>query len=416
MIDALATTTPPPASAGTPEHRPGQLRVLMVTPRYPPFVGGTETHTAEVARRLSAAGEPLGATVTVLTTDPDAALPPLERDGEHGPWVRRFRAWPSTSRWAGGPASDLHYAPGLGRAIVEGRAGWDLLHLQGYHTLVAPIALMAARRAGLPYIVSFHSGGHSSRGRTLLRGGQRELLRPLIAGARRLVAVSTFEAAYFRRRLRLPPERFVVIPNGVELGHGASDDLAPRGGDDGDGPLLVSVGRLERYKGHQRVIAALPAVQRARPDARLRIVGAGPYEDELRRLAARLGVAGRVEIAGLPGADRAGMARLLARAALVLQLSEWESQGIAIGEAVALGRPALVAATTALSELAERGLAHAIPLNSTPAQTAAAILAAIDAPPPPAASLPTWDGCAAALAALYRAEVAAAPGTVRCAS
>ncbi len=41
------------------------LRILLVTARYLPNVGGTEIHTYEVARRLVAAGHD----VTVLTTD-----------------------------------------------------------------------------------------------------------------------------------------------------------------------------------------------------------------------------------------------------------------------------------------------------------------------------------------------------------
>jgi glycosyltransferase involved in cell wall biosynthesis len=81
------------------------------------------------------------------------------------------------------------------------------------------------------------------------------------------------------------------------------------------------VGRLERYKGHQRIISAMPAILAQRPDVRLRIAGEGPYEPDLRRLAARLGVAERVEIRALPIHDRSGMAGLMAGAALVAVLS-----------------------------------------------------------------------------------------------
>jgi len=44
--------------------------------------------------------------------------------------------------------------------------------------------------------------------------------------------------------------------------------------------LIVSGGRLERYKGHHRAIAALPELIRRVPDARLYVVGTGPYEGE----------------------------------------------------------------------------------------------------------------------------------------
>ncbi|HEY8597928.1 MAG TPA: glycosyltransferase, partial [Thermomicrobiales bacterium] len=109
----------------------------------------------------------------------------------------------------------------------------------------------------------------------------------------------------------------------------------------------------------------------------------------------------------LPPDDRAAMGDLLRRAALVISLSSFESQGIGIGEAIALGRPALVTNATALAELVERGLAHGAPPDSTPEETARAIQRALEVPLLRAhnVALPTWDDCAADLAALYRREV-----------
>jgi glycosyltransferase involved in cell wall biosynthesis len=64
----------------------------------------------------------------------------------------------------------------------------------------------------------------------------------------------------------------------------------------------------------------------------------------------------------------------LAGAFLVVLLSEGESHPVAVIEALALGRPVLVADTSGLCELAEAGWARAIPLHSTSCQVAAAIL------------------------------------------
>lgn len=364
-------------------------RVLMVTPRYRPYSGGTETHVAEVSRRLAALRP--GA-VTIVTADPSGALPMLAAE-EHGTIVRRVRAYPS-----GGPLGELLYAPTLGATIAAARADHDLLHLQGAFTLFAPTALRAARRAGLPYVVTLHSGGHSSGLRNLLRGAQFAALRPLLAGARRLIAVSRFEAAFYGAKLRLPADRFAVIPNGVNLGVAPDEVVA----DGGDGTLIVSTGRLERFKGHQHAIAAMPHLKQSRPDVRLRIVGSGPYEQELRRLAANLGVADRVEIAAIPPDDRGGMARLLRRADLVVAFSAYESQGIGIGEALALGCRVLVTDATAFAELVEAKLARGVAPGSSAQTVALAMQSALAAPPiATTATLPTWDTCTAQLAALY---------------
>src|SRR5207302_1617097 len=98
--------------------------------------------------------------------------------------------------------------------------------------------------------------------------------------------------------------------------------------------VIVSVGRLERYKGHHRVIAALPRVAQARPGVRLRVLGSGPYQQPLHRLATDLGVEDRVEICAIAPSDREGLARALREASLVTLLSEYEAQPLAVLEAL----------------------------------------------------------------------------------
>ena len=269
--------------------------------------------------------------------------------------------------------------------------------------------MLAARRARLPYALTFHSGGHSSPLRNLVRGVQRQTLRPLLARAARLIGVSRFEADFFSARLRLPRERFVVIPNGAQL-----PPVIARERDTTNGHLIVASGRLERYKGHQRLIAALPLVRTAYPDTRLRIAGNGPYEPELRRLVARLGLDDCVEIGGIPAADRSAMAQLLASADLVALLSDYEAHPVAVIEAVALGRPVLVTRTAGLGELVEDGLACGLPLDSTSGQIAAAIVAQFRAPHCPATvALPTWDDCTDRLLGVYDEVVGARRAAAR---
>lgn len=358
------------------------LRLLLVTARYFPYMGGIETHVYEVARRFAQAG----IDVTVATTDPSGELPPEEM--QHGVHIVRVRAWPADR--------DYYWAPNLYTIITCGN--WDVVHIQGYHTLVAPLAMLAAWRAGIPYVVSFHSGGHSTSWRNAIRGLQQTALRPLLRHAARLVGVSQFEAAAFRKQLRLPARQFTVIPNGAHLPQVQATHV-----DYADGPLIVSVGRLERYKGHHRVLQAFPQVLAHYGNARLRIVGGGPYEGSLRRMADELDLAERVTIGAIPPSDREGMAGVLARAALVVLFSDYEAHPVAVMEALAVRRPVLVTHTSGLGELADRGLVRSIPLGSTTEQIAAAVVHNLEAPlVPGAVALPTWEGCAADLLALYR--------------
>jgi glycosyltransferase involved in cell wall biosynthesis len=245
--------------------------------------------------------------------------------------------------------------------------------------------------------VTFHGGGHSSRVRNAIRGSQRRILAPLFKRAARLIALAEFELDLFGDELGIPRERFTLIPNGCDL----PQHSAP-GSDLASGPLIASVGRLERYKGHQRILAAMPHIRAEYPAARLWIAGSGPHEAALRTQAAQLGLTDCVEIRAVPPHDRQAMANELSRAALVVLLSEYETHPIAIFEALALGRPALVADTSGLSEIARRGLARSVALNSSPETVARAVGEQLREPLLPGdVSLPTWDDCVTALHAMY---------------
>jgi phosphatidylinositol alpha-1,6-mannosyltransferase len=130
------------------------------------------------------------------------------------------------------------------------------------------------------------------------------LLPPLknrfLRRVRRVIAVS-------RNTVRLLEERGVdpaairVIPNGVELKHftpGEKDpELVGRWGLQGR-TVLLTLARLERRKGHDTVIRALPEVLRAVPDAHYLIGGEGEERARLEALVAETGVADRVTFLG----------------------------------------------------------------------------------------------------------------------
>ena len=364
-------------------HRARQLRILMVTPRYLPEIGGVERHVHEVATRLAASG----AAVTVLTTEVGGQLSAVGRDGDVE--LKRVRAHPRRRDW--------RFAPGIVPIIVRG--DWDVVHVQSYHTFVAPMAMAAAASRHIPLVVTFHGGGHSNRVRHGARGIQRRILRPLLARAAALVAVAAFEIDAYARELHLPRSRFVLIPNGVDLPPPPAGAARERSS---GGPLIASVGRLERYKGHHRVIAALPYVREQEPAARLWIGGSGPYERELRELADSLGVGDLVDIEAVAADDREEMARRLSGSDLVVLLSDFETHPIAALEAISLERPLLVTTGSGLGELAERGLARAIDPAAVPESVAAAIVRELRDPLPRVPlELPTWDDCAEQLLSLY---------------
>jgi glycosyltransferase involved in cell wall biosynthesis len=362
------------------------LRVLMVCQRYLPDMGGLETHVHEVARRLSRTGN---FEITILTTDLTRHMP--RQEVIDGVTVIRVPAYPRTR--------DYYFAPGLA-SVIGRRDRWDLVHCQGINTAVPIVAMLAARRAGIPYAVTFHTGGHTSRLRNSMRSVQWRIAGRLLRGAAMLIGVSRFEAETMSAQARLGNKPVTVIRNGGTLPPPAAGTTAIPG-------RIVSCGRLERYKGHHRVIEALPRIIREVPDAHLVVLGRGPYEADLLNLAERCGVADRVEIRDVPPADRVAMATALAQASVVAALSDYEAHPVAVMEALSVGRPVVGYSCTGIGELVDEGLVEGVAPGS-PAATVARELVDVMAAPLPSdpPELPTWDASARQLGRCYYAATA----------
>lgn len=359
----------------------------MVAARFPPFVGGIETHVKEVAKRMVARGH----AVTVLTADPGNTL--ARRECVDGIDVLRVRSVPRGKDWCLAPGIFHHV-----RALSNTRAS-DIVHVQGFHTLSAPLAMLGAVNAAVPFVLTFHSGGHSSRVRNGLRRPQAYALAPLARRADALVAVSRYEADRFSTLMGIDRGRFTVVPNGASLprpSECAVDAAADR-------PLIVSLGRLERYKGHHRAIAAFALLRQQMPDARLRILGEGPYLSSLREIASRYGVADAVEIGAVPAADRDAMASILSQASLVVLLSDYEAHPVAVMEALSLQRRVLATHTSGFCELADLGLIKTVALSASPQQIAEAMAGEMAlAGNVVSTPLPDWDECTSQLLSIYR--------------
>jgi phosphatidylinositol alpha-1,6-mannosyltransferase len=165
----------------------------------------------------------------------------------------------------------------------------------------APLGLMAPalRRAGAERLVAT-THGHEAGWAQL--PAARQLLRRIGESTDTI----TYLGEYTRSRIAgaLTPRaasRMVQLPPGVDEktfhpGSGG-DEIRARLGLT-ERPVVVCVSRLVRRKGQDTLIQAMPRILAKEPDAVLLIVGGGPYEKELRRLAQETGVAGSVRFTG----------------------------------------------------------------------------------------------------------------------
>ncbi|WP_188945445.1 glycosyltransferase, partial [Polymorphobacter multimanifer] len=141
-------------------------------------------------------------------------------------------------------------------------------------------------------------------------------------------------------------------------------------------PALLAVGRLAPQKGFDLLIAAMPAILAAHPDAALTIVGTGEDHAALESLAASHDVGDRVHLVG--HSDH--VLATIAAADLFISSSRYEGFSNAMLEAMALGTP--VAATPcpgATRELIIDGSSGILAEVTTSTAIAAAVLKALAA-------------------------------------
>ncbi|WP_329598821.1 glycosyltransferase family 4 protein [Streptomyces pseudovenezuelae] len=165
----------------------------------------------------------------------------------------------------------------------------------------APLGLMAPalRRAGARRLVATTHGHEAG-------WAQLPAARQLLGRIGESTDTITYLGEYTRSRIAgaLSPQaaaRMVQLPPGVD-----EKTFHPGSGGDAvrarlgltDRPVVVCVSRLVPRKGQDTLILAMPRILAEEPEAVLLIVGGGPYEKELRRLAHATGVAGSVCFTG----------------------------------------------------------------------------------------------------------------------
>jgi len=290
------------------------MRVAVVTPRFPPDAGGVEQYAAWVARTLRAAGHE----VTVVTTGRSRRTQHTSYDGVP---VVRLGTWVTVSN----TPLDPRWAWRLRRLLRRLRV--DVVHA---HAPVPGLADLAAYTSPAPVVLTYHSGSlaKGSAVDPLLRAYERHVLPRVFRRCAALVAVSPVSLAHATGRARL-------IPPGVD-----GDLFAPTGEPRGRSVLYVGrVERTSRWKGLHVLVDALPRLRGLAPDVRVDVVGGGDDVETLQKRAADLGVAdlvrwhGPVAHAELPAHYRRAGVTVLP------SLTESESFGMTLAEALACGCP-----------------------------------------------------------------------------
>jgi glycosyltransferase involved in cell wall biosynthesis len=125
--------------------------------------------------------------------------------------------------------------------------------------------------------------------------------------------------------------------------------------------LLLYIGRFAPEKNLNFLLKAFARIAAARPHARLLLVGRGPEEDRLHKLAQQLNITERVIFAGPVAHD--DIPHYAAAADLFVFASTLETQGLVLVEAMAAGTPVVAIKTPGPADVLADGGGVLVPLQ-----------------------------------------------------
>lgn len=269
-------------------------------------------------------------------------------------------------------------------------AGFDALHaFWAYEPGV--LAAWLKRRLGVRTIVSLAGGelidlpeiGYGYGGRRLLMRAMRWAMRQadaVTAGSRGLL--NSYQLPVIRGDYSTRSEaewwgpgvrsKFMFAPLGVDTTlftpQGRHLEVPPT--------TLINVGSLQPVKGQADLIRAFRFVVDRQAETRLSIVGSGPLRAELESLVHELNLASWVSFAGEVRHEQ--LPDIYCEAAVFVQASLHEAQGMAVLEAAACGAPIVGTLVGALADLAPDAAVTSPP--GDPLGLAQAILSVLDDP------------------------------------
>jgi glycosyltransferase involved in cell wall biosynthesis len=212
-----------------------------------------------------------------------------------------------------------------------------------------PPGLAAARigsKLHIPVVISSHGTDISLLGRS-------GILSPLSRYVYKRTAGATVVSQYLKQRLMahvdtIAPSDIAVIPMPVGMEHFPKTPPP-----ENDIPMMLSVARYMRQKRLDDIIAAVERIATDGIDFKMRMVGEGPLENELKELVRSKGLQDQIEF--IPLVDQERLGEFYRQSDAVVLASEGEGFGLVLVEAGLTGRPVIAARSGGIVDIVEDG-------------------------------------------------------------
>lgn len=331
------------------------MKIALVTPYDYPYPGGVTEHIASLDRVFRRWGHE----VWVL-----AASSKDEDELDHN--VLKV-AGGVFSLPSSGSIARISLSPRTYRrvkSILQAKR-FDIVHLHEPLMPVLPLAVL--RHSDTVNIGTFHA--YREIGHPGYEYG-RHLLQPFFDRLDGKIAVSESARDAISRYF---PSDYEIIPNGIDPER-FSNGVEPIPAYCDGRPTILFVGRLDKRKGFEYLLAAFARVRMQMPDARLLVVGAYTKEDKEPYVlqARRDGIRGVHFVGYVPEAEKA---RYFCSCSVFCAPSlGFESFGIVLLEAMAAGRPIVASSISGYRSVLTDGQEGLLVEPGNPEQLAEALL------------------------------------------
>jgi glycosyltransferase involved in cell wall biosynthesis len=234
------------------------------------------------------------------------------------------------------------------------------------------MALPASILLGIPMVFSFHGSELMLANKF---GFVTHVLRWLLPRTKGVTANSSFTSGLIRKIYDGP---ITVIPYGMTIKPKPPKKRSPE-----EVPKLLFVGRLDERKGLRYLLAALPLVLAKYP-IRLRIVGKGILENEIKSQCHAMGLNDVVDFLGFVSkeelADEYAGCDIFVLPAIIDSKGDTEGLGIVMIEALAHQKPVIASAIGGIVDVIHSGITGLLVPEKDPEALAQAILTLLSNP------------------------------------
>jgi len=326
------------------------MKILFVQNRFYPAIGGAERHTYLLSKYLAKKGHEVTVyTTTSLSKDdvlsialspPFFVKPKINANLPKEEFIEIFTVKRFDMRlrfWS------FNWIPEMFKKLKATAHEFDIIHAHGYHISSSLAGCYYAKKCKKPFILTAHDliipDDLPTDAKLFKKIYDKTFGRYLLKNSTRLIALTEDQIQQYAERGG-DVSKIRIIPNGIELDKYRNaktnpDIIAKYGIDDVD-KVLLFVGRIDKYKGIQDVIEAMPVILSKHHNIKFIVVGGDyGYKSELKKLSEKLNVDKSVVFTG--NISKEELIELYKRADIFVFPSKMEGFGIVLLEAIASG-------------------------------------------------------------------------------